>query len=146
MLVTAGKINNFNTMTASWGGFGILWNKPVSFIFIRPTRYTYEFTERFSEYTLGFFTGDHRKALNILGSKSGRDLDKVKLSGLTPVETESGNVGFAEARLIMECRKLYYQDLNPERFLDASIDKNYPEKDYHRMYIGEILSIKEINH
>ncbi|MHC1707573.1 MAG: flavin reductase [Bacteroidales bacterium] len=146
MLVTAGRINDYNTMTASWGGFGILWNKPVSFVFIRPTRHTYKFTESYPGYTLTFFENQFRKALNILGSKSGRDGDKVSLSGLTPLALESGNISFAEARLIMECHKLYYQDIEPDRFLDAGLDKNYPKKDYHRMYVGEIKSVKIVNH
>ena len=45
MLVTAGSKEHFNTMTASWGGIGWLWNKPVVFVFIRSERYTYEFME-----------------------------------------------------------------------------------------------------
>jgi flavin reductase (DIM6/NTAB) family NADH-FMN oxidoreductase RutF len=145
MLVTAGSMDHFNTMTASWGGFGILWHKEVSFIFIRPTRYTFGFTEANEYYTLSFFSDKYRKALSLLGSKSGKDVDKVKMSGLSPVPLESGSVVFKEARLIMECRKLYYQDLSPDRFLDHSIDKNYPLKDYHRMYVGEIQLIKLLN-
>lgn len=143
MLITAGNINDFNTMTASWGGFGILWNKPVCFIFIRPTRYTYLFTERFSGFTLSFFPEKYRHALKICGTLSGRDSDKVKQSGLSVITTESGTVTFSEARLVMDCKKLYFGDINPGHFLDPVIDKNYPKKDYHRMYIGEILSLHQ---
>ena len=81
MLITAGNLTKYNTMTASWGGFGILWNKPVCYVFVRPSRYTFEFMESNAGFTLSFFPKEYRKALNILGSKSGRDLDKVKLSG-----------------------------------------------------------------
>ena len=140
MLITAGDKNSFNTMTASWGGLGVLWNKNVCFIFIRPNRYTYEFVEKFETFTLSFFNEDMKDALKICGSKSGRDIDKVSEAGITPVYTESGSVSFQEARLIIECRKLYLQDINPEFFLDPEIDKNYPNKDYHRMYVGEVLS------
>jgi flavin reductase (DIM6/NTAB) family NADH-FMN oxidoreductase RutF len=138
MLITAGQNGKFNTMTASWGGFGILWNQPVAFIFVRPVRFTYEFLNEFDTFTLSFFKEGYRKALNYCGAHSGRDVDKMARTGLVPVTTESGNVYFEGARLVFECRKLYYQDINPENFLDTSIEKNYPKKDYHRIFIGKI--------
>lgn len=140
MLITAGTEGSFNTMTASWGGLGVLWNRPVSYIFVRPQRYTYEFLERNDSYSLSFFDEKYRKALSLCGSKSGRDIDKVKESGLTPEVSENGIVHFSEAKLAVECRKLYYQDIDPSRFLDKSINGLY-DNDYHRMYIGEITSI-----
>lgn len=140
MLITAGDLTSYNTMTASWGGFGVLWHKNVSFVFIRPTRYTYEFVEKADIFTLSFFYESHREALKICGSKSGRDVDKVSEAELSPFETPAGSVSFNEARLIIECRNIYSQDINPELFLDPDIDKNYPKRDYHRMYAGEILS------
>ncbi len=137
MLITAGTTEKYNSMTASWGGFGVLWNKKVVFTFIRPTRYTFEFTERESLFTLSFFGNEHKKALEICGRKSGRDLDKIKESGLTPLI--SGNyIAFSEAKLVLQCTKLYHNDLLPEHFLNPKIESNYPLKDYHRMYIGEI--------
>lgn len=142
MLITSGNLQSYNTMTASWGGLGVLWNKPVSYIFIRPTRYTYEFVEKNSTYTLSFFSEKYRKALTLCGSKSGRDIDKAKAAGITPEETGNGTVFFTEARLILECRKLYFQDINPSHFLDSSINKLY-DNDYHRMYIGEITGISK---
>ncbi len=138
MLVTAGTKDDFNTMTASWGGFGFLWNKPICHIYIRPQRFTYDFTEKYGFFTLSFFDEKYRGALNICGAKSGRDTDKVKETGLTPEYTDNGNVFFSEARLVIECKKIYYQDLNPDYFLDPSIAGNYKNSDYHRMYIGEI--------
>jgi flavin reductase (DIM6/NTAB) family NADH-FMN oxidoreductase RutF len=141
MLITAGKAENhktFNTMTASWGGLGILWHKPVSFCFVRPTRHTYEFMERNQQYTLSFFDNAFRGALNICGTLSGRDTDKAAKAGLTPFEIQPDAVTFKEARLVMVCQKLYYQDLDPGHFLDPALEKNYPQKDYHRMYIGEV--------
>lgn len=140
MLITAKNGEKFNTMTASWGGLGILWGKQIAFCVIRPQRYTYEFVEKSDTYTLAFFDNQYRKALNICGSKSGRDTDKVAEAGLTPVELSPEAVGFDEARLVIECKKLYFQDLEPENFLDPDINKNYPNKDYHRMYIGEIVN------
>lgn len=140
LLITAGNENSFNTMTASWGGLGILWHKTVSYCFVRPSRYTYEFMERDNIYTFSFFTEKYRDALTILGSKSGRDGDKISETGLTPVVLDHGAVSFKEARLVVVSKKLYYQDLKPENFLDPGIAKHYPKKDYHRMYVGEILA------
>jgi len=143
-LVTAGNREHFNTMTAAWGGFGILWGKKVCFCFIRPTRHTYGFTENTDTFTLSFFDDSYRKVLSFCGSHSGRDCDKVKETGLTAAESESGAVYFNEARLVLECRKVYFQDISPENFIDKSLDtKNYPLKDYHRMYAGEIIRCLE---
>ena len=138
MLITSGVTGHFNTMTASWGGFGILWHQPVTFIFVRPQRYTYQFLEQYDWYTLSFFGPGYKDILNYCGSKSGKDEDKIAKTGLIPVETESGNIFFKGARLVFECRKIYYQDLQPGRFLDLKIESNYPKKDYHRMYFGKV--------
>ena len=145
-LITAKKQNGdkkINTMTASWGGMGIMWGKPVAWCVIRPHRYTYEFIEESEYYTLSFFSNEHRKALNLLGTKSGRDGDKIKESGLTLadvyIEGTEKAATFKEAEIIMTCKKLYYQDINPDQFIDKDLDKNYPKKDYHRMYFGEII-------
>ena len=141
MLVTAGSPGKFNTMTASWGGLGHLWNRDVCFIFIRPSRYTFSFLENNTGFTLSFFTEEYRPALKLCGSKSGRDIDKVKATGLTPVKSANGNVCFSEARLVIECSKIYRQDISPEFFLDSEIASNYSGGDYHRLYIGEIKSV-----
>jgi len=138
MLVTAGTPERWNTMTASWGGLGVLWNRPVSFVFVRPTRYTYEFMEASERFTLSFFTKTYRKALVFCGSKSGRDYDKARETGLEPVSPFRDTVSFRQARLALVCRKLYTTDLDPRRFLDPKIDENYPKQDYHRVYVGEI--------
>jgi flavin reductase (DIM6/NTAB) family NADH-FMN oxidoreductase RutF len=139
MLITAGTLEKFNTMTASWGGLGVLWDRKVCFCFIRPTRYTYEFIERSADFTLSFFDERYRKELTFCGTRSGKDVDKIKETGLHPVK--DGNfVYFDEARLVLTCRKIYYQDIDPANFLDSGIEKAYPKKDYHRLYIGEIAS------
>ncbi|MEK6794044.1 MAG: flavin reductase [Spirochaetota bacterium] len=139
MLITAGTIASYNTMTASWGGLGVLWNRNIAWCVVRPGRHTYGFLERAGSFTLSFFEEQYREALNVCGAKSGRDIDKAKVTGLTAVGTTAG-VAFSQARLIIDCRKIYFQDIDPRNFIDASIDKNYPKKDYHRMYIGEIMS------
>lgn len=140
MLVTAGTPENFNTMTASWGGAGILWGKPVAFSFIRPQRYTYEFMQKFDRYTLSFYDEKYRDALNFCGSHSGRNEDKVKMTGLTPAACGDA-VYFKEAKLTFVCRKLYAQDMKLDNFVDKEIAKTYKGNDLHRTFIGEIEKI-----
>jgi flavin reductase (DIM6/NTAB) family NADH-FMN oxidoreductase RutF len=142
MLITAGGLNRYNTMTASWGGLGVLWHKNIAFCVVRPSRYTYEFLEASDSFSLSFFTEEYKEVLEICGSVSGRDTDKAEAARITPVEGTPGLVHFQEARLVLECRKLYYQDLEPEHFLDDSIHLKYKNKDYHRMYVGEIIACR----
>jgi flavin reductase (DIM6/NTAB) family NADH-FMN oxidoreductase RutF len=139
LLITAGTPARYNTMTASWGGLGVLWNCKVAMVFVRPTRYTYEFMEAQPVFTLSFLDSRWRDALDYCGSHSGREVDKAAQTGLTPVPADCGSVTFAQARLVLECRTLYSDDLKPARFLDPAIETKYPKKDYHRMYVGEIL-------
>ncbi|MCD7970607.1 MAG: flavin reductase [Alistipes sp.] len=140
MLVTAGNPDGFNTMTASWGGIGELWGRPVAFVFIRPQRYTFELAEAHESFSLSFFGKGFRKELALCGSVSGRDRDKVSEAGLTPVAAGS-SVAFAQAELVLECRKLYGQFLTEGSFADPTIaEKHYPERDFHKMYVGEIIS------
>ncbi len=141
MIITAGKSDNFNMMTASWGTMGILWNKPIAICFIRPQRYTYKFAEKYDYYTLSFFEEKYRKILQICGSRSGRNIDKIEATGLKPMETDLGNICYQQSRLFLECRKLYYSDLVPENFVIPEIARhNYPARDFHRFYIGEIVN------
>jgi flavin reductase (DIM6/NTAB) family NADH-FMN oxidoreductase RutF len=140
MLVTAGSRESFNTMTAAWGGMGVIWNKKVCFCVVRPTRHTRLFTESSNYFTLSFFEERYREVLNYCGTHSGRDVDKIKETQLTPLFGED-TIYFAEARLVFQCKKLYYQDIDPANFVDPTIDeRNYPLKDYHRLYVGEIVS------
>lgn len=141
MLITAGVPGDFNMMTASWGTIGILWNKPVAVCFIRPHRYTFQFAERSGYYTLSFFNPSDRKILNICGNKSGRDVDKIRETGLVPVITEYGNIGYEQSRMVLECRLLYTDYLEEDHFVVPEIAKrNYPSKDFHKFYIGEIVN------
>lgn len=143
MLVTAGNCEKFNTMTASWGGTGFLWNKPVVFIFIRPERYTYEFIENNPCFTLSFL-GEANKAIHkVCGSKSGRDTDKISETGLQPYPTENGNILFRQARIGIECKKLYTTVVEKDQLVDPEIfDKWYGDQGgLHKMYIAEILNL-----
>ena len=141
MLITAGTKDDFNTMTASWGTCGVLWNRPVAVCFIRPQRYTFQFMEKHDFYTLCFFSEEHREILQYCGSHSGRKVDKIARTGLKPLLTANGNVYFEQARLMLECRKLYADRIDPDRFIIPEIrDSVYPGRDYHKFYIGEIIS------
>jgi flavin reductase (DIM6/NTAB) family NADH-FMN oxidoreductase RutF len=140
-LLTAGEPGNFNSMTAAWGGMGFLWNKPVAFILVRPVRHTFGFMEKYPNFSLSFFPEEFRETLKILGSKSGRDIDKINYPGLTPSLSEHGTIQFAESRLHIDCKKIYVQNLDPEQFMDPTIHKLYPNKDYHRVYWGEITGV-----
>lgn len=143
MLITAGNAENHNTMTASWGGIGVLWNKPVSTVYIRPQRYTLQFVEDSEFYSLCFFDEEYRDALSFCGTKSGRDFDKDKETGLTAVFDREAPY-YEQAKLVFICRKLYKQDMAEENFLDRQVlDKNYPQRDLHRIFIGEIVSVLE---
>jgi len=142
MLITAGTIDAYNTMTASWGGMGVLWNRNVCYIVVRPQRHTFSFLEKNDYFTLSFFHEKYRDVLKFCGARSGRDVNKAAETGITPMETGNNAVYFGEARIVIECKIIYYQDINPNNFIDPSIAKNYPQEDYHRMYIGEIVSVK----
>lgn len=145
MLISSGNKDKFNTMTASWGGIGYLWNKPVVYVFVRPERYTFEFIEKYDTFTLTFYSDEYKKALGILGTRSGRNSDKITESGLTPCFTESENPCFSEARITIECKKLYSTMLTEDAFEDKSlIDKWYTQKGgLHKMYVAEVLNIWE---
>ena len=143
MLVTAGRGNHFNTMTASWGGLGFLWNKPVAFVFVRPERYTFEFMEEYDTFTLSFMDTDNRHALKVCGSQSGRDTDKIADAHLKPVITEQGNIYFEGAQIVLECRTLYSDMLKSDKFTDDSpLLKWYGDHEggLHKMYVAEIIN------
>ena len=139
MLVTAGTQEHCNTMTASWGGLGVLWNKPVVTAYIRPQRYTREFLDENEYFTLSFFGEDYRKQLALCGSKSGREVDKVKECGFTVLTGEGNAPYFAEAELVLVCRKHFVQQMDPANIPADICESVYPTKDYHYIYIGEIM-------
>jgi len=133
----------FNAMTISWGSLGIIWGKPFVQVAVRPTRHTYGFMERYPTFTVSAFPEAFRPALDLLGSRSGRDGDKLADSGLSAVaSTRVAAPSFAQAELVLECRTLYSDPLDPRRFLDRSIATHYPEHDHHTVYFGEIVALR----
>jgi len=146
MLICSGAPSNYNMMTASWGFAGVLWRKPVAVVFVRPQRHTYSFIDSNPYFTLSFFEEESRDLLNLCGTVSGRDLNKMNLDGLTPMITPQGNVAFEESRLVLECRKLYYDDIKPELFQVFELELIYPSEDYHRFFMGEITGAWKKNY
>lgn len=144
LLLTSGDFEkgHFNAMTVGWGSLGTMWARPFAQVVVRPTRYTYQFMNQYDTFTLCAFPAEHRPALQLLGTKSGRDGDKIAESGLTPVaSTQVAAPSFAEAELAIECQKIYWQDMEPAQFLDPGIEKAYAAKDYHRFYFGEVVTV-----
>ncbi len=143
-LLSAGDFaaGKWNCMTVSWGFFGTMWGKPVAQVVVRPQRYTREFLDSGDSFTLSQFGPECRKALSLLGSKSGRDGDKVAESGLTPVAASEVRAPvFAEADLTLECRILFKQEMAREAFVDRTILGDcYPTDDRHIVYIGEVVA------
>ncbi len=140
LLLTAGNISDYNMMTVAWGSIGYMWSKPFAQIVVRPQRHTYRYMEKYDTFTLCAFPPRYHNDLKILGTLSGKDGNKIDKTSLTikqslTVEAPSYN----EANLILECKKIYFQDMNPAGFLDGTIVNNYPKKDFHRIYFGEIL-------
>jgi flavin reductase (DIM6/NTAB) family NADH-FMN oxidoreductase RutF len=145
LLLCAGDFaaGEFNGMTVGWGSFGTMWGKPFAQVVVRPTRYTYTFLERFDSFTLTAFAPPCVEALKLFGSASGRDGDKFAKAGLTPTASTAVDApSVAEAELVVECRKIYWQDVDPTHFLAHDTESFYPQKDYHRIYFGEILAIR----
>ena len=140
LLVSAGTPERWNTMTASWGGVGVIWGKPAATCYIRHRRYTREFVDGSGYFTLTFLQDGHRDALGLLGSKSGRDIDKMHESGLTSIFVD-GQPTFAEAELVLVCRTRCKSEIAPEDILhQETIDRWYEDRDFHTMYIGEIVA------
>lgn len=140
MLITAGDEKGWNTMTASWGALGEIWGKDAAFAFIRPQRYTLGFVENSGKFTLSFFDGGYKEEMKICGSKSGRDIDKAAATGLKPLFTDS-TTAIEQAKVIMVCRTMAVQQIEPDGFMDQSVMKWYPENDFHKVFIGEIEKV-----
>lgn len=141
MLVTAGNDVQFNMMTAGWGGLGVMFGKPVAFCFIAPTRFTYQLMEKNDTYTLSFYTETYRDVLKTCGSKSGKDTDKVKETGLTPISTPNGGKAFSEAWMIIECRKTVAQSITPEAITNLQLKEEWSAKQLYKMFVGEIVNV-----
>lgn len=140
MLISASDGKETNTMTASWGFCGVIWNKPVAICLIRPQRYTYPIVEASDHLSLSFLGEEYRHALTWCGRNSGRDGDKFKASGLT-CAFEDEIPYPAEAHTVLLCRKLYADDIKKASFIDPSLLAHYELNDFHRFYICEIEKI-----
>jgi hypothetical protein len=146
LLITAGDKSAFNSMTASWGGMGVLWGRNVAHCYIRPQRHTRGFADNGEYFTLSFYPEKYRKLLDfsgIFGGQSGRDIDKVKESGFTPVVADCGAVYYEQAELVLVCRKLYSDDFKAENFTAPEAAAMYRDGDFHRFYVGEIIEVLE---
>ena len=144
LLLTSGDFNSndFNCMTVGWGSFGTMWSMPFVQVVVRPTRYTHQFMGKYSDFTVSAFAKEFQNDLNLLGTKSGRDGDKLAETSLTPVSSSIvAAPGYAEAELIIECRKMFCATFKPDEFLDPTIEDKYPNKDYHTVYYGNIEAI-----
>lgn len=141
MLITAGTAEKCNTMTASWGGLGVIWGAPAATCYIRPQRYTKEFVDREEYFTLAFFGEEWRRQLTLCGTKSGREADKVKECGFTVKTADCGAPYFEEADLVLVCRKRFAQDMDPANIPEDVKEKWYSNRDYHTLYIGEIVEV-----
>jgi len=145
-LLTCGNYqkNHFNTMTVAWGSIGAMWNKPFAQVVVRPTRYTYKFMEQYHSFTLCSFGRKYRDDLQLLGTKSGRDGNKIAETKLEVVASHKVSApSFKQAELVIECKKIYWQDFDQSHFLDPRTERLYPHHDYHRIYYGEILYISQ---
>jgi len=141
MLVTAEKEGKVNTMTASWGGLGVIWGKNVAYVVIRPQRYTKEFVDASASFSLTFFDERYKKELGYIGSISGRDEDKIGKSKLTIAYVDETPY-FSEANLVLACNKLYAQELKAENFINPDLAREfYPDCDYHTLYVAEIRKV-----
>ena len=139
-LLTAGNENSFNTMTISWGGLGTIWGKPVATVYVRTSRYTHDFMDANEYFTISFFPEEYKQILGVLGSKSGRDMDKMKDSGLEAVKA-GDSVSFREAEVTLVCRKMFKQELSVANMPEDVAKAMYEGQAPHDMYIGEVVEI-----
>lgn len=141
MLITSGTDSETNTMTASWGGIGVLWEKPVAFCFINPTRHSITTMDKGDTYTISFYTEAYKDALLYCGNTSGKNTDKIKGSGLTPIKTASGATAFGEAWMILECKKILAQQISPDSVFAKDLSSDWSKNGFHKIYVGEILNV-----
>jgi flavin reductase (DIM6/NTAB) family NADH-FMN oxidoreductase RutF len=141
MLITAGDELQVNTMTASWGGLGVMYGKNVAYIVVRPQRYTKEFIDKYDTFSLSFLDKEYRDTLNYLGTVSGRNEDKIGKSGLTLTYSEHTPY-FGEATNVLICKKLFRQTMEGDSLLEEKLNHTwYSNKDYHVLYIAEITKV-----
>ncbi|MGI6466831.1 MAG: flavin reductase [Sphaerochaetaceae bacterium] len=135
-LITAGNVDQYNTMTAGWGFFGTMWNKSAFGIVVRPSRYTYEFLQNSNHFTVSFFSAEYSETLKYLGQNSGRDKDKISMTNLSPTSVGDKYITFEEANMVLCCKKASMSPIEPEHFLLDEINEHYEQGDYHTLFIG----------
>jgi flavin reductase (DIM6/NTAB) family NADH-FMN oxidoreductase RutF len=145
-VITAGKADHYNSLTASGGGLGLLFKKPTTWCILRADRYTLEMIQKMQTYTMSYFPNEYKEQILFLGSKSGRDSEKMKEVELTSVQTPSGDISFKEARLIIECKLTELTTPNPNDFYTQEardyINEAYKEANHYRKYVfGEITHV-----
>ena len=141
MLITAGDLEKCNTMTASWGGLGVMWGKNVVYIFVRDSRYTKEFLDKEDRFSISFLDSKNKPLMKYLGAVSGRDEDKI-VNAKISIDYNNGVPYIDDANLVMICRKLSCTKISKDQFVDMGIDSTwYANGDYHNMYIGEIENL-----
>ena len=141
-LLTSGDINNHNSMTISWGQMGTLWRKPVVTTFVRFNRHTFSFIDKNEYFVVSFFPQEFHDALVIMGTKSGKDVDKDKISNLTPIKHGEVTI-YKEAKVSLVCKKIYFDDFKFENMPKEVIKLLYEGQENHRMFIGEVVEIVE---
>ncbi|MFN3411682.1 MAG: flavin reductase [Exilispira sp.] len=138
-LITSGDLSNYNMMTASWGMFGILWNKPVAQVFIRPSRYTFEYVNKNDFFSICFFEDSYKDILQLLGSKSGRDFNKMHIDRLSPINYQDKTIFFKEASEILILKKLLVIPLDSSRITTDVKEDFYKENDFHFIFLAQIV-------
>lgn len=143
MLITAGDRNKCNTMTASWGGVGVLWNKNVVYIFVRESRYTKEFLDAKEYFTINFLDEKYRMAMKYFGAVSGRNEDKIASAKVGVNYAATADAPYIDdSNTVLVCRKMSATKLTADQFTDGTIDSAfYKDGDYHTMYVGEIVEV-----
>jgi len=144
ILLVAGSPENFNIMTIGWIHFGRLWKKHNLIVYVRPSRYTYEFLENFDFFSVNFFKDDYKEVISFFGSYSGRNVDKKEYNKLTKINYKNLTIYLKESFLSFICKKIYFADLIPSNILEKDIKSiYYINNDYHRLYFGDILEVIE---
>ena len=139
-LLTSGSINDYNTMTIGWGMIGTIWRKKTFIVYVKPTRYTYNYMENNDYFTVTFFKEKYKEEMVYLGTKSGRDTNKAKYVNFHPLEIDNG-VTFKEAYCTILCKKYYYTDIDKNNIPEEAVDRYYKDNSLHRVYYGEIIKI-----
>ncbi len=138
-ILTVGDYDNYNAMTVSWGGFGVLWNMNVCFVFVRPQRYTYKFAEESENFTLSFMSSMYKDAVNFFGTYSGRDVNKFEKCNLHPCyDPDYKGYFVAEADYVFRLKKLCKI---PFELIKDQVKDYYPKEDYHTIYVCKIVDL-----